>query len=66
MSEIETIERLCAVVEEQAGIIRDLSRLIGEQRAIDDSVKAGLEARCASVDREISEIYGDNAAPIPQ
>lgn len=53
MKAIELIDRLCAVVEAQARIIRTQAMVIEEQRAIDDEVKRELETQRSAVNQKI-------------
>jgi len=52
-----TVEVLCSIIEQQAALIKDLSQVIEESRAIDDETKAAYCDRCAALDREVSKVY---------
>lgn len=52
MNSTELIDRLCAVVEEQAEIIRKQALLIEEQLAVDEEVKKQFAAQRDDVDTE--------------
>lgn len=56
MNSTELIERLCAVVEEQAKIIRRQALFIEEQLAVDEEVKKQFAAQRDDVDDELDLI----------
>lgn len=56
MNSTELIDRLCAVVEEQAKIIRKQALFIEEQLAVDEEVKKQFAAQRDDVDTELDLI----------
>ena len=56
MNSTELIDRLCAVVEEQAKIIRMQALFIEEQLAVDEEVKKQFAAQRDDVDTEFDLI----------
>lgn len=56
MSAAELIDRLCAVVEAQANIIREQGLFIENQLAVDDEVKKQFAAQRDDVDTELDLI----------
>lgn len=56
MNSTELIDRLCAVVEEQAKIIRMQALFIEEQLAVDEEVKKQFAAQRDDVDTELDLI----------
>lgn len=56
MNSTELIDRLCAVVEEQAEIIRKQALFIEEQLAVDEEVKKQFAAQRDDVDTELDLI----------
>lgn len=56
MSAAELIDRLCAVVEAQAKIIREQGLFIENQLAVDDEVKKQFAAQRDDVDTELDLI----------
>lgn len=56
MSAAELIDRLCAVVEAQAKIIREQGLFIENQLAVDDEVKKQFAAQRDDVDEELDLI----------
>ena len=58
MNSLETIDRLCAVVREQAEIIPAQALFIEEQQTVDAALKQEFAAQRGKVDAEISLIEG--------
>ena len=56
MNAPELIDRLCAVVESQAKIIREQGLFIENQLAVDDEVKKQFAAQRDDVDEELDLI----------
>ncbi len=56
MNSLETIDRLCAVVREQAEIIHAQALFIEEQQTVDAALKQEFAAQRDKVDAEISLI----------
>ncbi len=55
MAQIETIERLCAIVQAQSEIIREQALVIEEWLAVDDALRVSLAAEREAVDAEIAD-----------
>lgn len=66
MTNLETIERLCAVVEKQSKIIKEQAAFIEEQLSVDEAVKAVFSEKRNSVDAQISEICEQTVIPLSQ
>lgn len=56
MTNIEIIDRLCAVVEAQSAIIRKQAFFIGEQLAVNEEIKKEFAMQCDAVDDEIDAL----------
>ena len=56
MNSLETIDRLCAVVREQAEIIHAQALFIEEQQTVDAALKQEFAAQRGKVNAEISLI----------
>lgn len=56
MNSTELIDRLCLVVEAQAGIIREQALLIENELAVDEEVKKQFATRRDDVDAELDLI----------
>ena len=66
MTNLEIIERLCAVVEEQSKIIKKQAIFIEEQCSVDEEIKSKFIEGCTAIDDKISNIYKDTAITISQ
>lgn len=53
MTQLEIIDRLCAVVEAQSDIIRKQAFFIEEQLAVDEAIKNEFAKQRESVDNEL-------------
>ena len=63
MNALEIIDRLCAVVEEQASIIRDQQFLINQMSAVDEEEKRKFAEKRDAVDAELESI-GNATVPL--
>ncbi|MBQ9229094.1 MAG: hypothetical protein IJ168_09735 [Eubacterium sp.] len=52
----EIIDRLCAVVQTQADIIREQSVFIEEQLTVDEAIKQNFADKRQAVDAEVAQI----------
>lgn len=66
MTNLEIIERLCAVVDEQSKIIKEQATFIEEQHSVDEANKAEFAEKRAKIYAEIDEIYNGTATAISQ
>lgn len=58
MNTLETIDRLCAVVREQADIIREQALFIEEQLTVDEATRGKFVEKREAVDSELALIEG--------
>lgn len=52
-----TVEVLCSVIEQQAALIKELSRVIEESETIDTETKRALLDKGSALSNEVSEVY---------
>lgn len=53
----KTVEILCSVIEQQAALINDLSKIIEESNTIDKETKRAFAERRNALNCEVSEVY---------
>lgn len=56
MTTLETIDRLCTVVEAQAKLIREQATFIEEQLAVEEEIKQSFSERREVIDNELDLI----------